>query len=366
MKNQTNTKSMVARYIFDQKHATRADILRDLEISMPTVIQNIRELTKAGLIEETGETASTGGRKAKTFSLNSRAACAAGLDITANHIGLVLMGLDGAIVKWERKRKPFVNSMDYYSELKQELETFFTDTGYSRQSLLGIGISLPGIVDNSRQVLLKSHALQLEQVSLDRFARILAYPVYFENDASAAMLAEQVHLREDAIYLFLSNTVGGAISFHHTLFVGDNHKAGEFGHMVLVPGGRRCYCGKLGCMDAYCSPLALTSGSADTLEQFMEKVNRNDPAVMPVWNEYLEHLAIAVTNLRMAYDMDIILGGYMGKYLEQHMLELGERTLRYNLFDRNINYLKSSYYKDEGSAAGAAIYFINHFINHLE
>ena len=70
------------------------------------------------------------------------------------------------------------------------------------------------------------------------------------------MLAEDLHLYQDAIYLSLNNTLGGAFCIDGKLFAGQNQKAGEFGHMILVPGGRPCYCGKKGCADAYCASSA--------------------------------------------------------------------------------------------------------------
>ena len=57
----------------------------------------------------------------------------------------------------------------------------------------------------------------------------------------------------------------------------ENQKAGEFGHMILVPGGKKCYCGKAGCADAYCAASALTDEEQEmTLEQFMEKVEAEE------------------------------------------------------------------------------------------
>ena len=42
--------------------------------------------------------------------------------------------------------------------------------------------------------------------------------------------------------------------------------------MILIPGGRQCYCGKLGCADAYCAASALTNETYQTLEQFMKSL----------------------------------------------------------------------------------------------
>ena len=58
---------------------------------------------------------------------------------------------------------------------------------------------------------------------------------------------------------------------------GRESEAGEFGHMILVPEGKQCYCGKLGCADAYCAASALTNETYQTLEQFMKCLEKGKP-----------------------------------------------------------------------------------------
>ena len=80
-------------------------------------------------------------------------------------------------------------------------------------------------------------------------------------------------------------------------------------------------------MDAYCSAQVLAAKADDNLEQFFERLDRGDEDLQQVWDEYLEYLAVTVTNLRMAYDCDIILGGYVGGYLEKYMAELSKSVI---------------------------------------
>ena len=80
------------------------------------------------------------------------------------------------------------------------------------------------------------------------------------NDANCAAIAESAeHVNcGNMVYLMLSNTVGGAVLFENSnvimtagneleavdMYRGDNWRSAEFGHMVIHPGGRTCYCGK--------------------------------------------------------------------------------------------------------------------------
>ena len=135
--------------------------------------------------------------------------------------------------------------------------------------------------------------------------------------------------------------------------------------MILVPGGRKCYCGKKGCADAYCAASALTDGKYESLELFMEALSEGNTKAQKKWADYLDNLAILISNLRMAYDMDIILGGEVGGYLADHMLALGEKVMEYNGFDRDIRYLKNCTYRNEASAVGAAKHFFSEFIKNI-
>ena len=89
--------------------------------------------------------------------------------------------------------------------------------------------------------------------------------------------------------------------------------------MIIVPNGKKCYCGKRGCLDSYCSARTLKRGGEETLEQFFDDLKKGVPENKRIWDTYLEYLALAVANLRMAYDCDIILGGNIGGNMEGHM-----------------------------------------------
>ncbi len=226
-------------------------------------------------------------------------------------------------------------------------------------------MAIPGIIDQKERIVLKSHALGIENYSLRFLEQALEIPVYFENDANAAMLAEKTKVSKCDISV-LNHTLGGAFCIDGKLFRGQNQKAGEFGHMILVPSGRKCYCGKLGCADAYCAASVLTQDNRQSLDAFMEKIESGDEKILQIWDEYLDHLAVLISNLRMAYDMDIILGGDVGGVLSDYMIPLGEKVMAYNGFEHDVSYLKNcSRSEKEASAVGAAKYFFTKHIVEL-
>ena len=359
-----NTRSRIVSYVMNNADTSKVEISKNLNMSMPTVLSNVNELMAGGVLMETGEYASTGGRKAKSIGINPGYRYAMGIRITANHVGMTLVNMRSEIEKTERVRMKFSQEISYCVELASLAKKFLGDMD-EPDKLLGIGISIPGIISQEQHLVVKSHALQIENYSLNFLEQVFSLPVYFENDANAAMRAEDLNRYKNALYLSLNNTLGGAFCIDGKLILGENQKAGEFGHIILVPGGKQCYCGKRGCADVYCAASALTDDTSQTLEQFMQQLEERKESAQQVWQEYLEYLAVLISNLRMAYDMDIILGGEVGGYLADHMIPLGEKVMEYNGFDCDIRYLKNCTYRKEASAVGAAKHFFYELIRNI-
>lgn len=353
MEKKNLTKTKLIHYILNHPVTSKAELAKELNLSMPTVLTNVNELIASGIIAELGEYESTGGRKAKSIGINPSYARAVGVLITANHLEMVLVNLGFEVEREKRIRLKFSSDVSYCMEAASAIKEFMEECALD-QPPLGIGVAIPGILDPKKCMVVRSHALKLEQYSLRFLEQALELPVCFENDANAAMLAENPERYQNALYLSLNHTLGGAFCLDGQLCRGQNQRAGEFGHMVLVPGGHTCYCGKAGCADAYCAASVLTENNQITLDAFMQKVKEGNPAAQEKWETYLDHLAILISNLRMAYDMDIILGGDVGGVLSEDLWKLSQKVMDLNGFDRDVSYLKKCTYAKEASAVGAA------------
>lgn len=123
-----------------------------------------------------------------------------------------------------------------------------------------------------------------------------------------------------------------------------------------------CYCGKEGCLDSYCSAYRLADLEDGKLEVFFEKLEAGSEKHQKVWNEYLENLAIAIDNLRVCFDCDIVLGGYVGGFMEPYMKQLRELVSQRDIFEKDGRYVKAGRLKKEASALGAAIFQIDRYI----
>ena len=171
----------VFRYICKNAMASNPDISYALKMSLPTATQITKELIEEGLVEEKGALESTGGRRAKALAVSENAGKAVGLDITKNHISLVLTDLTGEILKYARIFLPYMAGDEYYQEVNDKLETFLSESGYGGQPILGIGISFPGIIDLDRELVADSHILGVKSLPFVSVSRFFRYPCHSQK-----------------------------------------------------------------------------------------------------------------------------------------------------------------------------------------
>ncbi len=359
-----NNRSRVYHLLYEYGPESLKNIAGILDMSMPTLLQNVKELKAENLIMDSGVKESTGGRRPKVIGCNFEAKVSVGLDITRNHAVFMLIDLKGNILQYRRIRYTFKNEKEYFDNLVIKLEDFLEEWDVERSTILGVGISLPGIIDADSKYMMVGKVLDFDGGDLDEFRSRIPYPCLFSNDANAGGFAElwRAGNLENVIYLSLSNTVGGAILINGQNYYGETQKGGEFGHLIIKPGGRKCYCGRRGCVNAYCSATNLRLGE-DTLEDFFRELSKGSEPQKKVWDEYKEYLVLTILNLRTSFDCDIILGGYVGSFLEDYVEEIVAEVQKNSLFGEEVNFIKTCYYQYESSAVGAALMHVKEFVS---
>lgn len=362
-----NNRNRIFRYICKKEKTSNPEISYDLKMSLPTVTQNTKELIEKGLIQEVGELQSTGGRRAKALSVISNSKLAIGLDITKNHVGILLTNLKGEIIKYERFNNPFKDEDNYYIEINKKINDFLSEIVKNDKNILGMGISFPGIINLEKEMVSYSHMLGLKALPFNSISKFFSYPCYFINDANAGAYAEGINKeqKDEFFYLSLSNTVGGAIFNSNELIYGKNYRSGEVGHMTIVPNGINCYCGKSGCLDAYCSAKRLSDITDGNLDLFFKRLENNDKNIKEVWDDYTTYLSIAINNINMILDCDVIIGGYVGSFIEPHIDSIKKKVAKRNTFSDDSSFIKNCSYKVATAALGAALNVIEKFIKQV-
>ncbi len=360
---------MIYRYILKTDDVTKPEIAMALRLSTPTVGQIASELMEKNLILETGTRASSGGRKAVMLNANTDIKYALGINVTKHHIGFALVNVKGAVLDHIRIRKEFRMEHAYCREVYEFVQEYLGQKGLELDKLIGMGVSLPGIVDESQEHLYYARILGIENSIRLGVPADMKVPMYFFSDAAAACMAElySQNTPDSFTYLALSNTVGGAYVCNNEIVAGNagvNGRNGEIGHVCIVPNGRTCYCGKRGHFDAYGSALVLSELTEDgKLETFFEQMEDGDSRFKDAFEEYLGYLAILLCNILTTTNQPIILGGYVGSFLEPYFERLKKKVEEHYIFELAEDSLQLCHYKVEAAAVGGALSIIESFIS---
>ncbi|KAB7790886.1 ROK family protein [Bifidobacterium leontopitheci] len=150
------------------------------------------------------------------------------------------------------------------------------------------------------------------------------WPILHTRPCDAAATAELWHDRNlaNAIFLYLDRTPSCAIALDRHTLGGDAAATGlatppydAIAHMTLVPQGRPCRCGRLGCMAAYCSPESLTE-DYESIPGFFSVLEQGETHHRARMDEWLGWVALCIANLRRIIPADVIIAGEAAQYLD--------------------------------------------------
>lgn len=360
----------IYRFIRENYQVSKQDVVVGLQLSLPTVTQNLEYLRDCGLIDTSKKIKNTGGRNAMAYTYVADARMAIGVYLSANHMGGVAIDLSGEVVCHLRKSIAFDLDEDRYLQKIGELvEAIKEKAGISDERLLGVGIAVPGLISSDGELVTYGLTLGFTGKTRSQIAKYIPYKNRLVHDSYAAGYIETWVDRQvkNAFYISLSNSIGGAMIIDNAIYEGDSLKGGEIGHMTVIPeGGELCYCGKHGCFDTLCRASNLDQYTNGNLEEFFRLLEAGDRGANERWDKYMDDLSLAIHNIRILFDGTVILGGYVGAYIGEYMEELNRRVDDRNPFsDKAENYLRPCRYKVEATAAGAAIFYVDHFLENV-
>ncbi|WP_312641731.1 ROK family protein [Hydrogenoanaerobacterium sp.] len=213
-------------------------------------------------------------------------------------------------------------------------------SGLTLEQMEYIGIGSPGTVNKSTGCIEYSNNLRFYNAPFASYIeKALGKKVYMDNDANAAALGEALagagNGSKNVICITLGTGVGSGIIIDGKIFAGTNYAGGEFGHSVIVYGGRPCTCGRNGCFEAYASATGLIKLTRETMEANKESVmwdicegkveNANgktafdamragDASGKAVVDEYLNYLGCGITNVINIFQPEVLcIGGGISK-----------------------------------------------------
>ncbi|MBO4495943.1 MAG: ROK family protein [Clostridiales bacterium] len=257
----------------------------------------------------------------------------------------------------ERSMEEIITDMGKLA--KQAIE----DAGISESDVSAIGIGSPGTPDNKAGTLVYAKNLPFENAPMRKIIRsVIDLPVYIDNDANCAAMAESVSGAAkdaaDSVAITIGTGIGCGVIINNTIFSGFNQAGSEFGHTVLVTGGQQCSCGRKGCFEAYCSASALARMTGEAAEAnptsklndviaandgklnakiAFEAMRMGDEVASAVVDTYIEYLSDGLANVINAFMPEIlVIGGGVCNEGDPLLLPLREKTMNKPFFGPGV------------------------------
>jgi predicted NBD/HSP70 family sugar kinase len=337
---------------------SRQELSAATGLSAASVTNVIRELIDEGIVIETGLVESDGGRPRTMLGMNPEYGCLVGVDIgeTRTRVGLFdLTMAERARAEYPLDRAASRDVDVIVGQVVAGLRAVLTDGGTGADTVLGVGIGAPGIIEQGPEVLVHGQTYGWDAVPLMRLLRAhTSLPLHFDNGAKTMGQAElwfgAGRGARNAVVVLIGSGVGASLISGGTTYRGATSSAAEFGHItvdVAESGSpRMCRCGSTGCLEAYVGaeailqryglPLTgLDGGGSDEEAALAELIDaaRTSPRAAAVLDEVARYLGAGIGTLINLFNPErVILGGWAGLLLGARLLpEIRESARRHSL-----------------------------------
>ena len=283
-----------------------------------------------------------------------------GIDLGGTNIKVGVVTENGNIIAEHSTKTLATRSyQEIVADMAMCIEKCLQKSCISKDHVVSIGIGIPGVADQKTGRVIFCTNLGWRDIPLaEELQKYLDKPVYIDNDATVAGLAESVAgVSKNAscsVFLTLGTGVGGGIILNNRPWSGVHGVGTEIGHMTLVVDGVPCTCGNEGCVERYCSATALirmakleclgypdseivtlAKGEIENInaKHVIDAAKNGDAVAVRLFERYCKYLAIAINNITAFLDPEmIVIGGGVstaGTFLLDNIVAFLPRFLMY-------------------------------------
>lgn len=304
------------------KAISKAQLSQITGLSATATGMIVSALLEQGYIHETGIGESKGGRRPVLLELKAGSFYSVGVDLDVSYINTMLIDITGNILYEYSIRMP--ESLDFeqvMQEMKSCIRKALDAFAVSMDKLLGIGISVPGMVDIDTQKVV--FAPNLGWHNVDIRARLMNQwntPVYIENEAMASAICENwlgaCQEISNFVCINIRSGIGAGIFAGGKPYRGAGGSAGEVGHIVVDENGPRCGCGNYGCLETMASTARIVENARKlvrqgivsslneyhdldeiSIDKIVDAARAGDEAARNILLEASRYLGIAISNI---------------------------------------------------------------------
>ncbi len=321
-------RSAILEIIRKESPIARSTIAERLDTSLPTIMRIVDDLIEEGLVRAQGSTEWSGGRRRPLLEFNAGGFVVLGVDMGGTKMYGAISDLGGNILEDVHLNRHGTLGEESYETLTTLLDTLLASAKLEGRRVRGIGIGTPGVTFHKTGVVKWSYQLGWEDFPLKaRLSERYQHPIIVDNDLNLAALGEHWfgagQNTQNMILIAIGTGIGAGIIIDGALHRGATEGAGEIGY--IVPG--RDFLGKdytsFGALESVASGTGISERARlfqnahpnlapDPLlsEDVFDAARRGEKWAWEIIDETVDYLAIAIANLTVTLDPDlIVLGG---------------------------------------------------------
>ncbi|SEG12669.1 Sugar kinase of the NBD/HSP70 family, may contain an N-terminal HTH domain [Actinacidiphila yanglinensis] len=339
-------RASLLRHLYFEGPLSRQELGRDTGLSAGSISNVVGELIADGMVEEAGAVESDGGRPRILLQVAPGYGYLVGVDVGETRVRVELFDL--ALTELASADLPLSDSghdVDLVVRLALEgIEAVVREAGIDDREVLGVGIGVPGIVEQGdpretapgegHGIVVHGQTIGWDAVPLGRLLRAgTDLPLFIDNGAKTLGQAEMWfgggRGSGNVVIALIGSGVGACVVADGRPYHGASSSAGEWGHTTLRVGGRTCRCGSRGCLEAYVGAEALLGRWPDAPQGVSEETalaallaaGDDDPQVAALLAEAAEYLGAGIADLINLFNPQrIVLGGWAGLLLGPRLL----------------------------------------------
>ena len=311
---------------------SRTELRDRVGLTAATVINITNDLLERNILLQEGlAAASSKGRKALMLNVNPTAFYTLGVSLSTRRLRVGLANFQGQIVDHvDVTIRNTITPEEAVDLIQQNVQILVEKHQVPTEKLVGVGVAAPGPLDTHTGLITVPPDLpNWRNVPLQKLLEErLQLPVRVDNETNAAALAECFAGGDEKEFVFFISMfrlgVGGGLVLNGEPLLGFHGSAGEVGHLLVQPGGRKCGCGSRGCLEAMISEDALLEAAAAggageiSLEELFTRSKNMDPVCYAVVKQAADYLTMAICDVvHMVSPSRIVLGGPLAEMSPQ-------------------------------------------------
>ncbi|MBO6014212.1 MAG: ROK family protein [Oscillospiraceae bacterium] len=282
------------------------------------------------------------GRKPALITLSRKSRYAVGVHVQTHIVSAAIVDFSGEVLLQESKNILYKGTPDYWTALSEYVDSLIESLDLEKARIAGIKVAIPAIFF---PMAWKAVGIRDDPEGIVGVREIGAYFTYPAQVIPIAEAAGTTRIwygavENNTIVIELARFIDGCYIYRESLTGIRRVRTFDIGHISINKDGKRCFCGKNGCLQAYCSTSGLidrVNGIDTTMEivsksrgilhwnEFIRQMEAGNQEYRALFDEYIDALAYFINNIRIAFGADIVICGDITHIIEKYKPELVRR-----------------------------------------